>query len=185
MGLLDILKSKNHKIFTRPYELNIIGWRSKGRIANKFDDYLYVCYKDYGGRWIYHTWKITTDPGTKSLKNPVNAKGTAILCPGQYLDSYQIGLHQGKYEALTQKLPVTVYRDNDLDNYLDLQPQKVFSGMFGINIHKAGIDSEVVEGHSAGCQVFKRVADFNSFMKLCKNHQKLYGNSFSYTLIQE
>lgn len=185
MGLLSILENKGHKIFDRPYELNIVAWRSKNRVANKFDDYLYVCYKDYGGRWVYHTWQITTDPGTKSLRVPANVKGTAILYPGQYLNSHQIGLHQGKYEALTQRLPVTVYRDNNKDNYLNLEPNRVFTGMFGINIHKAGLDSTVVEGHSAGCVVFKRLADFNNFMKLCKTHQKLYGNLFTLTLIQE
>lgn len=185
MGLLSILKDKGHKIFDRPYELNIVAWRSKNRVANQFDDYLYVCYRDYGSRWVYHTWQITTDPGTKSLKFPVNSKGTAILCPGQYLNSHQIGLHQGKYEALTQLSPVTVYRDNNKDNYLNLDPNRVFTGMFGINIHKAGLDSTLVENFSAGCCVFKRAKDFNELLLLAKKHRKLYGNTFTLTLINE
>ena len=41
----------------------------------------------------------------------MNYKGVAILKPGQYKKSHKIGKHQGKYEALCQQNPVTVYRD--------------------------------------------------------------------------
>lgn len=185
MNIIDELYKYSYNVFTRPYELNIVAYRTKNRIANKFDDYLFVFYKDDVDRWITHTWQITTDPGTKSLRFPSNSKGTAILRPGQYLNSYQIGLHQGKYEALTQRSPVTVYRDNNKDNYLNLEPSKAFTGMFGINIHKAGLESTLVEGWSAGCTVFKRAKDFNEFLLLAKKHRKLYGNTFTYTLINE
>ena len=56
--------------------------------------------------------------------------------------------------------------------------------MFGINIHKAGIDSTWVENWSEGCQVFKRVKDFDEFMALCQNHFKHHGNIFTYTLLE-
>lgn len=184
MGLISIMKGYGYKVLDRPYELNIVPYRTKNRIANKFDDYMYVFYKDKDGRWIYHTWQITTDPGTKSLKFPPNSKGTAILVPGQYLDSHRLGLHQGKYKALTQMLPVKVYRDNDKDNILDPDPNKIYEGLFGINVHKAGLDSTVVEGHSAGCVVFKKSKDFDAFITLCNKHAKLYG-TFTLTLINE
>ena len=53
-----------------------------------------------------------------------------------------------------------------------------------INIHKAGRDSTWVENWSEGCQVFKRVKDFDGFMKIVKKAAKIHGNSFTYTLIE-
>ncbi len=58
------------------------------------------------------------------------------------------------------------------------------SGMFGINIHKAGQDSTWVENWSEGCQVFKRVKDFDAFLAICKKAAKIHGNKFSYTLLE-
>lgn len=184
MNIIDEVYKYGYKVFTRPYELNIVAYRTKNRVANKFDDYLFVFYKDNANRWITNTWQITTDPGTKSLKFPVNSKGTAILVAGQYLDSHRLGLHQGKYKALTQMLPVRVYRDSNRDNILDLRADKIFTGVFGINVHKAGLDSIVVEGWSAGCCVFKKSKDFDAFMTLCSKHARLYG-TFTLTLINE
>jgi hypothetical protein len=60
----------------------------------------------------------------------------------------------------------------------------VDEGMFGINIHKAGQDSTWVENWSEGCQVFKRVKDFDVFMSICRKAAKIHGNRFSYTLLE-
>ena len=65
-----------------------------------------------------------------------------------------------------------------------LKKQKLTQGIFGINIHKAGQDSQWVENWSEGCQVFKRVKDFDVFMSICKKAAKIHGNKFSYTLIE-
>ena len=55
--------------------------------------------------------------------------------------------------------------------------------MYGINIHKAGKDSSDVNTWSAGCQVFKKTADFDEFIGLVKKQEAKYGNKFTYTLI--
>ena len=103
--------------------------------------------------------------------------------PGQYRSVWTIDKHQGKYEALCQRNGnVKVYRDGDKNNVFS--EAIVDTGMFGINIHKAGQDSTWVENWSEGCQVFKRVKDFDEFMKICKKAAKIHGNSFSYTLIE-
>jgi hypothetical protein len=57
--------------------------------------------------------------------------------------------------------------------------------MYGINIHKAGQNSQDVDNWSAGCQVFQKSADFNQFMDMTTKHRNLYGNDFTYTLIDE
>ena len=60
---------------------------------------------------------------------------------------------------------------------------KIQEGVFGINIHHAGADSTYVNDWSMGCQVFKKLADFEEFMKICRKARDIHGNSFTYTLI--
>jgi len=45
--------------------------------------------------------------------------GTAILVPGQYRGAYALGYHFGK-PALQQVGNLKLFRDNDLDEQLDL-----------------------------------------------------------------
>jgi hypothetical protein len=186
-GLITLFKIKNYKLNTRPYELNIVGVRSKGTIPNKFDDKIYVFWKNDNDKWEGKSYNSTTDPGTYWLKNPSSKLGTAILKEGQYVDSYQIGLHQGKYEALTQKKPVTVIRDYDRNAILDFSNGKEEKGLFGINIHRSSPTgtSINVDKWSAGCQVFENGKDFDDFMQMAKKQKDLYGNNFTYTLIDE
>lgn len=128
----------------------------------------------------------TTDPGLSSMTKPMSTKGCAILVPGQYRSSWMIGYHKGKYEALVQCKPLKVYRDNDKDNVYDLNPKTIEEGNFGINIHKAGDDSTIVNGWSAGCQVLKRKVNFDKLMKLAHyQFSQGMGARYTYTLINE
>jgi hypothetical protein len=180
-----ILRNKGYALFTRPYELNIVGVRSKNTKANSFDDELHVFYKTGPLKWEYHIFKVTTDPGTYWLENPMQTKGTAILAQGQYTGAYHLGLHQGKYKALVQQKPVTIIRDYDRNAWLDFLNGSKESGMFGINIHRALVQGKTkyIDKFSAGCQVLENSKDFDYFLSLCEKHEKLYGNQFTYTLI--
>jgi hypothetical protein len=180
-----ILRKNNYTLFTRPFELNIVGLRSKQTRANKFDDEIHVFYKTSKRKWNYHLFKATTDPGLYWLKNPSYPKGTAILKGGQYENAYALGLHAGKYTALVQARPVIVMRDFDRNETLDFNSGNTESGMFGINVHHATANgkSYVIDRYSAGCQVFQNAEEFRMFMQLCLQHKNLYGNSFTYTLI--
>ena len=187
----EVLNNKGYKYFTsKGYDVNIIGIRNSdthGKVTNKFDDILTLSYRDLNGNWIYNEYKATTDPGSHWERNLLNKDGVAILKPGQYRGSHQLGLHQGKYEALRQKSPVKVYRDNDKDGQYDMIEENVQEGIFGINIHKAGgrVDgSTQIDKWSAGCQVFSKESDFNQLMELAYKAKNLYGNSFTYTLIE-
>ena len=184
----QVLESKGYAFFTNGvYNLNIIGIRNPNLVANSFDDTMVVIYK-IGGEWITKVYAITTDAGTYWLKNPMSNKGTAILVPNQYRGVYSIDLHNNKYLALCQRNgKVEVYRDNDKDLILDMDSAKIEKGMFGINIHRSNPFNESlkVDKFSAGCQVFKRVKDFNEFMEICQKSKALWGNSFTYTLIKE
>lgn len=179
-ALKNTLKKKGYTIFTRPYELNLIGLRTSTK-QNSFDDTMAIFYNDNKGNTIYNEYPITTDPGTYWLNKPMNVNGTAMLKTGQYVDTWIIGPHLNKYTALVQRKPVTVYRDNDRNSIF--QSNKEDTGLFGINIHKAGTDSNTIDKWSAGCQVFKRVADFNTLMNLANKQKELYGNKFTYTLL--
>jgi hypothetical protein len=168
------------------YDLNIVGVRTSStgkKVTNLFDDFITVSYK-LNGEQKFHSWSNTTDPGTKAVKELHNPNGVARLVPGQYRSSHEIGLHQGKYEALKQLNPVKVYRDANKDEVFD--ENKVQEGIFGINIHRSNpkTESTFVENWSEGCQVFKKVKDFNEFLAICKQGSKVHGNKFTYTLIE-
>jgi len=171
----------------KTYDVNIVGIRNSvtgQKVTNVFDDYLTISFKDESNTWQCYCWAATTDPGKKSMlewKKMGIQEGCARLVSGQYRSSHCVGLHQGKYEALRQQKNVKVYRDADLD--LEYDETKITEGLYGINIHKAGQDSTWVENWSAGCQVFKRVKDFDVFMRICKKAAKIHGNSFTYTLL--
>lgn len=184
-----LFKSKGYRWFTKGnYNLNIIGIRSNknNKVTNEYDDLLIVDYNtDIGHKRVIY--RITTEPGTYYVKNLLCPKGVAILVPGQYSGCWKIGLHKGKYKALCQDKPVKVYRDDNKDNIFDLNNDTIQKGIFGINIHRSHekLTVDKIDKYSAGCQVFQNTQQFNSFMRLCEVQAKLYGNSFTYTLINE
>ena len=184
------VESKGYKWFeSGNYNLNIVGVRNSethGKVTNKFDDCITVSY-NIDGEEKFHCFAATTDPGSHWEKNLLNKDGVAILVPNQYRSSHEIRKHQGKYEALCQKKPVKVYRDNNKDSKYDMLEENIHEGIFGINIHKAGSrinGSTQIDKWSAGCQVFSKESDFNQFMELAHKAKDLYGNSFTYTLIE-
>ena len=64
---------------------------------------------------------------------------------------------------------------------------KLDTGLFGINIHRASENgtTKIVDQYSAGCQVFASATEYILFMQLCERHKTLYGNDFTYTLIDQ
>lgn len=186
----EIMARKGYAYFKKGnYNLNLIGIRSdQGRkVTNKFDDFLLVLYYIDGvlQKKIYN---ITTEPGLYYMKNKLgNPKGTAILVPNQYRATWMIAKHNGKYDALCQRKPVSVYRDGNKNMIYDLEPKKIDTGLFGINIHRSNPYSTTanVNNYSAGCQVFASPQDFKEFMELCEKQRALYGNTFTYTLLDE
>jgi len=174
-------------VSNKGFDVNIIGIRNSSadkKVTNVFDDWMTISYKE-NGVWKTHVWACTTDPGTKAVKEFKNPNGVGRLVPGQYRGVWKVDLHQGKYEALCQRLGnVKVYRDKNKD--MTFNETEVQEGMFGINIHRSNptTESQYVENWSEGCQVFKRVKDFNEFMVICKKASAIHGNKFSYTLLE-
>ena len=183
-GIFDLFKKYRYRLFKGYLNVNIFAVRNPNRRSNKFDDHIYIFYQDKRSNWILRSYPVTTCPGYTSLTNPINPKGTAVLVPGQYRGSHKLGKHRGRYLALVQKRKVKVYRDNNLDGKCDYDQNTIEEGYFGINIHKAGGDSLVVNNWSAGCIVFKKAHHFYDFLNICKQSAKIYGNSFTFTLFQ-
>jgi hypothetical protein len=190
-NIKSYFEAKDYKFFDTPdrkLNINLIGVRRDNQGTNTFDDFLLVIYRDEE-LMISNRYQITTDPGKYWLKNPTNPKGTAVLKPGQYRGTWQLGKHQGKYEALVQRKPVQVYRDNNRDETIDYNniTTMVDEGYFGINIHRSNPydQSYAINKWSAGCQVFKKIDEYNKFIQICKDSAKIYGNGFTYTLIAE
>jgi hypothetical protein len=183
------VQSKGYVWFdsAKDYDVNIVGVRSLStgkNVTNLFDDTLTLSYK-INGVWQYHEWKITTDPGKKPTEILRSSKGVARLKAGQYRGVYAVSMHNGKYEALCQRLGnVTVYRDNNKDTIYD--EKTIETGMFGINIHRSSIykDPSYVDYFSEGCQVFRYNSNFIEFMKIINKAKASFGNKFTYTLIE-
>lgn len=187
LRIIQIFKDKKYVLFTDPggHDLNIVGIRTKDMASNRFNDWLTVFYI-FDDVWNFFAFPATTDPGMFYRQNPINVKGTAILKPGQYRGAYKIGRHK-TYKALQQQKPVTVYRDADRDKTLDTAGIIEETGMFGINIHHASAykSSTIVNKWSAGCQVLQDIDHFKFLMMLCETARKKFGNSFTYTLLEE
>ena len=174
------------------YNLNIVGVRNDSGDATKFDDFINVIYK-VSGEWVCDVYSVTTEPGPRILRWPIKEvrhKGTAILVPGQYRSTYKTGWHGNQtrgHRALIQiGGQVKVWRDNNRDEIPDTHgPEE--KGWFGINIHKHRGSTALANpgGVSAGCQVFQSSVEFAEFMETCDDARDQWGNSFTYTLLDE
>jgi hypothetical protein len=173
------------------YNLNLFGIRSPERKANQFDDLLGCAYREeHDGPWVVRFWPATCDPGTYWLEHPMRVTGTAILVGDQQCrGAYKVAKHRGQYNALCQRKPVSVYRDADRDNILDMQPETIAEGLYGINIHASSQshDSQDVNKWSAGCQVHGTDDGFKDMMRLAalqKEHHPTW-STYTYTLLNQ
>ena len=185
-SILSVMKKKEYIIFENG-STNLIGVRGSSSVPNTFNDKLYyIC---LGSRNIFKKYDVTTDPGTPYLLKPINPKGTLIMKPGQHKGLWMIGKHRGKYDALVQVGYCTVLRDNNKNNVLDFNTTlEETNNNFGANCHKAanGIISKWVGPHSAGCIVHADANRFdNEFMVDIKHDAKIWGNRFTFTLLEE
>jgi len=182
----QLFKKLDYKFFeVGSYNLNLIAVR-QSKSDNTFDDFMYVIFKNEKLQWVVYQFTITTEAGEYYLKNPMNSQGTAIVVPGQYSKAYKLGLHK-KYPALVQAAPIKVYRDSNRDTIHDLEPSTIQKGVFAINIHHASDKgtSTKIDKWSAGCMVFANILEWKLFYATLLESQKLYGDFFTFTLLDE
>lgn len=197
---MNLLKLDYHKIrstylkhgyvfFDGAYNINIFGVRSSDKTADVFNDVIGIAYQDYLNVERVVLYKATTDPGAYFLNQKMgNAEGTAILIPTQYRSCWELGFHNGKYQALVQSdsSQFKVWRDKNKDGVLDPYG-KIYDDVTGLNCHTTSFFKEVenVGAYSAGCQVIQDDEEFSEFLSIVKQSSEMYGNSFSYTLFDE
>ncbi len=180
--LKEIFKSKGYIWY--PDRPNIIGIRTTLQLPDVFNDILFMEYENK----TFISTAFTTEPGVAMLSNPINAKGTALLKPFQYLNTWALGFHKQRkeHDALVQIKPVTVYRDADKDNLAEITSVADI-GLFGINIHGTRPDRlvKVIGEFSAGCQVFHNWEEKENFIDILKTYKDKVKNEFTYTLLLE
>jgi len=188
--IVAAMKRLGHSVYqndSKPYNLNLVGIRATKPVVNEFNCLFTVFWK-YEGHWNIYKMQMTSLPGLYWLANPSNPKGCAILKEGQYKGVYKVDKHNSKYDAICQRLgDVTVYRDADRDRDYDLVKGTEMTGMYGINLHRAHPDYELetVDKYSAGCQVIQDPNEYEIHMDIAKKAAEVWGNSFTYTLINE
>jgi hypothetical protein len=187
-NVITAIRKKGYDVFEdddKPFNLNIVAVRSNDPKVNVFNDHMHLCWK-YRGQWNDFNFPITCDSGLYWLNNPLSKLGTAIVKEGQYKGLWKTGLHRGKYFALVQKNPVTVIRDYNKDNFLNYDSGRIEQGNFGINHHRAGgVESFKVGKWSAGCLVNPHPRIFEIEMEIFRESAKIWGDSFTLTLIKE
>lgn len=181
-----VLADKKYKFFDgkKPFDLNIIGVRSASSIVDYYNETLVVVYRDELEEQCIDYFHYTTKPGLYYLKNPLHPNGCAILQEGQHLGTMKKRKHRGKYDALCQAKEMPFHRDNNRDANMDFTGE-VYRGNIGLNIHRESLSKIdlVVGKNSAGCGGIQ--ANWAYFMFLVDQGIKHWGNSFSYTLINE
>lgn len=190
----NAMKRKGYAFFDnfKPYNLNIVGIRSKCRNSGKFDDKIGVIYRNNSGAMVDVWFPATTDSGTFYLRNPLNKRGTAILLAGQYRGAYKLGIHgrsrpSGGYLALEQKGLMKYVRDNNRDDILDFSGVPFLDNIKS-NLHRAHPNKIVdfIYKYSASCQVIQNPEDFDQLILIVrKSLRKGFTNSFTYTLLNE
>lgn len=164
-------------------EFNIVGleelsffnstFRSEKQAADRWNDCIIII--KYNNKTkqdeIIAAYSATTEPGRFYTLNPMNRAGAARLCFGSFKDSWGFGMHGVKapHFALIQRQAVSVCRD--LNNDFSRLNDKIFSGIYGINIHAAVGSPDFMASiglYSAGCLVIRSYAQQKIFMSLCR-----------------
>ena len=145
------------EIKARKYKMPVDGlvWlRTDMVFSNKFDDFV-VCYK--AGR-IAYVAPASTTAGDFYVYNPLTVggvTGTAVAVAQQVTKSHRF-VTGANWKNLwlgapyfQQVLPITIQRDGNKNNLVDGVTRQF--GLYGINLHRAGIGN-FVNKWSAGCQ---------------------------------
>jgi hypothetical protein len=206
--IINTMIKKGYKIFTRPYEANIVAIRRQyegQKYSNAFKDDLYLIFKiDNTENWEIYKFKISTMPGfyqvdengKKNKNGKFNIKqsakmlgrgkapnnGIGILKEAQYINLYKIDKHIGApaMKTLGNQL---FYRDNSPGDTIKYTGEGV--GFAAMYIHKGYPGGSEVSNWSEGCCVFSNATQLEKFFSLCEEHKNRYGNVFSYSLMLE
>jgi hypothetical protein len=181
-----VFDNKGYTLEQNDFKLTFVGIRSKTRLIDNWDDFFAICWTEEGKGKIWTTGDYTTDPGIHYMqKKLLNPLGCGIMAPGYYKGLWREGVHAGKYVAFKQIGQVSIYRDRNLDNYMDMNPETLqSSNSYGANLHH-GYASSRVNNNSALCQVLRYPRDLQLALAKYQKHKSLYGELVDYCLLHE
>lgn len=196
-GRIATYMGRNGQFFARlPGFLTIVyleGADPDGRpnadAADRWNDLRLVLRRNAKGKpEVAFSALATTEPGRfYTAVKPLSSRGAARIAFGQF-KAWRVGTHHPhllpprRHEALTQALPITVFRDKNKDG---IRPgDATQTGVFGINQH-SGLDQSLksIGKASAGCLVGRVDADHKAFMKLVKTDPRFRQASKGYTFM--
>lgn len=189
-GILKTADKLEYPVFREGYyNINFGGIRASNREANSFDDLLYVFFRHPNEkRFSFYKYPATVDPGLPWLKKPMAQGGAAIVAPGFHRGLWHVGSKFRGRACLRQRIPIRIYRDDNRDSFIDIDPDTLESGMYGILVHphfQNREQAELVGRSSAGCIVPQSNRDFEHLYACCETSSMFYGNSISWTLFDE
>jgi|SRR6478736_8328154 len=193
--VVNMYSKKGYIFRTEKMRLNLGAIRSKDSKSNKFDDLGFLAWIDENNQEQLLYYWVTTDPGKSYLLAPMKRDGCIITVPGQYLEVFAIGLHNGKYQCFKQVGKMAYVRDNNKDEILDFSlykdPEKAKTNIFwdicNTNYHRAH-EFKIVEyvfNYSAGCTVVKNPETYKKLIELQNKSSKFGFQRFDYTLFEE
>lgn len=176
----ETLENNRYEIFKRPFELNLIAIRKDNArertqhnikspvrsSENLFFDQLIVFYYDENEKIEFSLYEIATVPQLREFQE------TQILVPNQYKQCFML-----KDSRLHQTEELDTFTDNFKENREFFDPFSMKTGDFEIGI---GDKSDRNSFHR-----FKEKLAYKEFLELCNIHIQYYGNSFTYTLLEE
>jgi len=182
-----LYQSKRYAFYTGNHNLNILVVRNDVEPKpNTYNDTL-VIVTDIDNKHTLVECKCTSIPGTHWLNNPMEPiLGAGAIAEGQYIGLWYMGKFHGT-DALLEKNPIKMYRDNDRDNDFDFDTKSITTGNYCVFAHQsfAGSYPKTVDKSSAGCIVPQQLTDYVRVMEMCKKQiASGLGNSFTLTLIK-
>lgn len=184
---------KKMVVFTRPFDVNLGGLRTKDNTSGLFNDWVFAYYHDENGNVVGRVVAGTTDAGIYYRNKPLNKDGTAIIVHDrQHRGVYQlqdpaknknhVG-HKGR-KAFRQIKDMAYWRDNDRDSVLDFGG-KIYIQNGATNGHYMGTVGKKVEQWSAGCWGATEMNMNIIYGVAQKQIDNGLGDVFSYTLLYE
>ena len=195
--LIWFVKDKGYDFYEKPYELNIVAFRSAEKFeteeggeqvrvpvtpTNKFDDDFHIFYKTEAEAWEHVMCAVTTVPGFIPNEK-VLPKDVPILRLGQYKEQLKLSNFGGdeKHKCLIFE-KCAIHKNSFIDAYDYDSPSEI--GNFPISIHRTDkSQAEYVFNYSEGSQVFKNINQYDVFISLCQKQIDIAKKeTFTYTL---
>ena len=195
--LKQMVLAKGFVFYEEPQKLNRIWFRTNQIFTNMFTDTLYIAYIDEAGEEMVVLINGTTKAslyGVGGATNPIPG-GEAVIMGGQYedVDQFIDGGNDGTGRApwgksyFYQIKGMNYWRDCNKDNQID-QTNPQYNKIFHTNEH---IMSEPLSRNlpknlpwSEGCTGYGQDDMENKVAPLARNHIKLYGNTFTRTILE-